>query len=196
MEKKIQVVLLAIEKESKLLLNEDYLEILQNLLKDKPDTKRCKRVHLYFLSNEEVKQGDWFIVDGTSYIGKCVGFKNGNPIDENAEHCDCFEIIASTDESLELPKPSDEFISQYVDNYNKGNIITEVMVEYENCMISDNISYFGNIKLSSNNEIIIKPVVETWDDIIWNYNKSLRLGKLNPSLGDWLKENYEVPKKK
>ena len=60
------------------------------------------------------------------------------------------EVLATTDESLkieidgnrgdllpdvsfdvELPKPSDSFISKYIEEYNRGNIITDVLVEYE-----------------------------------------------------------------
>lgn len=31
----------------------------------------------------------------------------------------------------ELPQPSPQFIEKYIESYNSGNIITEVMVEYE-----------------------------------------------------------------
>ena len=56
------------------------------------------------------------------------------------------EMLATTDESLEprnlygnsglfktkLPQPSQQFIEEFVEEYNKGNIITDVMVEYVN----------------------------------------------------------------
>jgi len=65
----------------------------------------------------------------------------------------CNKIIASTDKALkifiesnhgnytehgqgyfkELPQPSQSFIEKYAEEYNKGNAITEVMVEYEDC---------------------------------------------------------------
>ena len=65
------------------------------------------------------------------------------------------EVLATTDESLEprnlysnsglfktiLPKPSQQFIQKYIEEYNKGNVITDVLVEYE---LISNEEYFGN----------------------------------------------------
>ena len=45
------------------------------------------------------------------------------------------KIIATTDISLvkeyNLPEPSQSFIQKYIEEYNRGNIITDVLVEYE-----------------------------------------------------------------
>ena len=41
--------------------------------------------------------------------------------------------------------------------------------------------------------VIIKPVEEIWDDI---FEKFISTGKLAIFFKDWLKQNYEVPKKK
>ena len=70
--------------------------------------------------------------------------------------CKKYKIIATTDIKLgtseysdryresyfnPLPQPSQQFIEKYIEEYNKGNIITDVLVEYE---LISNEEYFGN----------------------------------------------------
>lgn len=145
--------------------------------------------HLYITSNEEIKEGDWFI-DDLNRIKKCTGTSQGYIDFEggfNTKPSVCKKIIATTDESIQiimpnidaweagvktisLPKPSDSFISKYIEEYNKGNIIEDVLVEYEDKgkviyeeyggMVDS--TWIPNIKLKvdSNNTITIKKVVE------------------------------------
>ena len=40
------------------------------------------------------------------------------------------EVLATTDTSLNLPQPSQQFIEKFVEEYNCNNIITDVLVEY------------------------------------------------------------------
>ena len=47
------------------------------------------------------------------------------------------KVIASTDKSLNLSSPSEQFIQKYVELYNKGAVISEINVEYEAVMIYD-----------------------------------------------------------
>ena len=66
------------------------------------------------------------------------------------------EVLATTDTSLYihqketislpervffLPQPSEQFIQKYIEEYNRGNIITDVLVEYE---LISNEEYFLN----------------------------------------------------
>jgi hypothetical protein len=110
--------------------------------------------HLYILSNEEIKESDWFIeldlngkrsfYSNKPYlcdIGNTGGFiltkNDGNfPFPEN-----CKKIIATTDSSLKtyneeydsrsktgrewifLPEIPQQFIEQFITEYNKGNVI-------------------------------------------------------------------------
>ena len=141
------------------------------------------------------------------------------------------EVLATTDETLYLtfnngktdlkfvlPKPSNSFISKYIEEYNKGNIITDVLVEYE--LVSneeyflntinpdDDVPYFDeNLKINpKDNTITIKKVKDTYtrEEHISNIKKfSLELGsKIHCSLkGDetlsisiqdvnkWIEEN-------
>lgn len=106
--------------------------------------------HLYFLSDEEIKEGDWFLMNGC-IIRQCKS-TNKEPytihtvVDttRGIHHVSvCEKIIATTDKSLivakdteivsieyNLPQPSQSFVEKYVEEYNKGNVITEVLVEY------------------------------------------------------------------
>ena len=84
-------------------------------------------------------------------------------------HSTCF----SGEEIYEpLPQPSQEFIDVFVREYNKGNIITEVMVEYEsycNCKIENNVkqcnlsccNYLPKIN-PKDNTITIRKIKDSW----------------------------------
>ena len=99
------------------------------------------------------------------------------------------EVLATTDESLEpinlygnsglfktkLPQPSQQFIEEFIEEYNRGNIITDVLVEYE--LISneeyflntinpdENVPYFDeDLKINPKyNTISIKKVKDSWN---------------------------------
>ena len=114
--------------------------------------------HLYFLSNEKIKEGDWYLNIVSNEIVN-VDFN----IDYEQNHCK--KIIATTDTSLLkdyseqtlngvacLPQPSKSFIQAYIKAYNEGNPITKVLVEVEksicdNCKgegyLPDNIPMYG-----------------------------------------------------
>jgi hypothetical protein len=103
-----------------------------------------KRQHMYILSADEIKEGDWVLcLDEIDHPSECV-FQHTNGSTCTA----CKKIIATTDSSLfliiknvgireqdsmevSLPSISQSFIDKYVREYNKGNIITDVMIEYE-----------------------------------------------------------------
>ena len=144
--------------------------------------------HLYIISDDEIKEGDYYIIDDIPELLKNNGLKF---IDDY-----CKKVIATTDTSLYihqketislpervfyLPQPSKQFIEKYIEEYNKGNIITDVLVEYENIYIDsfgttivqhekDSDSYlkqctFVNSKLKINpkdNTITIKKVKEIY----------------------------------
>ena len=161
--------------------------------------------HLYIISDDEIKEGDvvkipcgvgkvkeltWkFGNDNPSYIVEDIfiyklryGQKEGELQINSFRYEDVKKIIATTDVSLGLPQPSQQFIQKYIEEYNKGNIITDVLVEYENIYIDsfgttivqhekDSDSYlkqctFVNSKLKINpkdNTITIKKIKETYN---------------------------------
>lgn len=134
--------------------------------------------HLYFLSDDEIKDGDWHIDTETNAIS------NKSLKYEAAHGNDCFykKIIATTDDTLELPtpesiaeypfsytpnflpQPPQEFIVEYVKMYNQGNPITEVFVEYLDWVADETddgiLKHQKMLKVNFDNTINIHPVVE------------------------------------
>lgn len=132
--------------------------------------------HLYFLSDEEIKEGDWCLLD------KNVGLSTGYEVKQclevdsiNGEHTfaeddgslfttgRCSKIVATTDEGLgygdnvgafyQLPRPSNEFIKKYCE---LGGI-DKVLVEYIDTGDKD-FSKRYRLKIAPDNTITIKPI--------------------------------------
>jgi hypothetical protein len=137
------------------------------------DSKQpCTNQHLYILSNDEIKEGDWCISMNLAYKKP---FQCTNLL--YAKEYNCKKILATTDTSLEikisrplsvtrlLPQIPTIFIQQYIDAYNNGNVIEKCLVEVEcpQCQEWGYISQCRNncnkkfiqIKLNQNNEISI-----------------------------------------
>lgn len=186
--------------------------------------------HLYIISDDEIKENDWFLWKNKIYQAsnknttKASVWSNEFPkgvyavIQEN-----CKKIIATTNTSLEflkycpeisedtykrtlLPQPSQQFIEKYIEEYNKGNIIKDVLVEYENIMCPKEpkcINCYSKcligFKLKINpkdNTITIKKLKESWNreevidllnNFIWDYSENR--GYNQNKIDDWIKEN-------
>lgn len=117
--------------------------------------------HLYLLSDEQPKKGEWSIYIPTMKLHKCIE----DIIDDEFK-----KVIATTDESLieesrlmrecfplKIHKPSQEFIQYYVEQYNKGNIIEWVDVEYD-LAINDIHCDKWELKVTPDNTINISPI--------------------------------------
>lgn len=124
---KAKVVMLATEKESKI------NDTNQGLLYNNPNYIG-EFQHLHFLSEEEIKEGDWYMEDN-----RVVHQSNGQKHDLQIHS----KIIATTDELLKhevesgqgvgtikyfIPRPSNEFLQAYCRANGK---IEEVLVEVE-----------------------------------------------------------------
>ena len=165
------------------------------------------RQHLYVLSDELVEAGDWFYTDSLKSGKIWKAWKaDGHSVDININTAlaskVCKKIIATTDTSLmingeeettasasgfstkfnkliTLPNLTEDFINVYVDVFNEGYEITEVLVEYEHGvktnglqeLIDSNPEYYTKFpeelpnyvpevktKISKENSIIIKPI--------------------------------------
>lgn len=101
-----------------------------------------KPQHLYIISSELIKEGDWYIMD-LSKVMKC---ENGeSEVDYCNDNSNCKKIIVTTNKSLKIVKTTN-----YVNGFDKGEIIIppqlpisfikayaeaggidEVMLEYE-----------------------------------------------------------------
>ena len=112
--------------------------------------------HLYIISDDEIKEGDYYIIDDIPELLKNNGLKF---IDDY-----CKKVIATTDTSLGLPQPSKQFIEKYIEEYNKGNIITDVLVEYEYLLDDRAVLPYWNLKVNTkDNTITIKKLKETYN---------------------------------
>ena len=105
--------------------------------------------NLYIISDDEIKKGDYIYCTITNAI-EIAKYNHDYLIR------DWKKVIATTDTSLYihqketislpervfyLPQPSQQFIQKYIEEYNRGNIITDVLVEYE---LISNEEYFLN----------------------------------------------------
>lgn len=183
--------------------------------------------HLYITSDEEIKEGEKGFVVFNKVWG--VPQPNGGRIIEvigiyqkSHKHSreyvtktgtvnisDCTgKIIATTDISLGLPKPSQQYIQKYVEEYNKGNVISKVMVEYDEHHEEDTSKEYipgmgqpaikiQELIINSNNTINIKSIKDSWsreevEALLFNFmNRPIiihDLGILMP-LNEWIKQN-------
>jgi len=149
--KRVKVVMLPTNEKAQLWLSKGNALTLWG--KENNNDKLGANQHLYFLSDEEIKEGDWYISAMKSIISQHNGTEK---LPDGWK-----KIIATTDKSLEisnnldynqllpnrkdfrfyLPHPSQQFIEKYIEEYNKGNVITDVLIEYE---LISNEEYFGN----------------------------------------------------
>ena len=146
MEKDAKVVMLPTNEKANIILDRGILEYIPNAQIADTINSIVKGYHLYITSDDEIKVGDWYFNPAGNQIAKCE-YKH------EAKAClqepICKKIIATTDSSLmltkfspfadevgeqyevHLPQPSQSFIEIFVREYNKGNVITNILVEYE-----------------------------------------------------------------
>jgi hypothetical protein len=152
-------------------------------------SKTVKGYHLYILSDDEIKEGDWCLCDVNpnvlrqAYYPKnsknlCYGMASVNYIiDAKTSH----KVIATTDKSLEvitenvdglgndlhqpLPQPSQSFVEKYIEQYNKANVIEEVLVTYtiqSDVPLAVGEVYSNKPMVSKDNTITIKKIKDSF----------------------------------
>lgn len=167
-----------------------------------------KTHQLYIISDDEIKEGDWIMRNETNVIEKAL-------FDGASLSILWKKIIASTDPSLDLPQPSQEFIEYYISEYNKGNIINDVQVEYKQIKLfiePQNLMQYRSqpaifqhphttdpediwgLKVSSDNTIHIKTVKEiyTRDEVvalIHKFQNTYTYASNEIGVNLWIKEN-------
>lgn len=141
--------------------------------------------HLYITSDEEIKKDDWYLDTQTKEIKQYIDTSRTNS--ENILWNSCKKIIATTNSKLsttsrtEIPQPSPKFIEKYIEEYNKGHQITEVLVEVEElktcikCGAKMSSHYLScqypvcegtliqELKLNSQNQITIRKQKDNWN---------------------------------
>ena len=162
-----------------------FQDAINRRVESNPDSSSCiKNQHLYILSDDEIKEGDYFYYPLINSVREYLGAEDNLEISRHKVS----KVIASTDMSLthlvgvgknitsDLPHPSQSFIEKYVEEYNKGNVITDVLVEYthlcKNCgmKMRDNgcIAECGKEYIEvlytnpKDNTITIKKVKDSW----------------------------------
>lgn len=102
--------------------------------------KHLQVQHLYFTSDDEIEMGDWCYSEKHKNIDRVTS----NPVNVNNSN-GYYKVLATNDSSLwehddtvpypkrrpALPQPSQQFIEKYVEEYNKGQQISDILVEYE-----------------------------------------------------------------
>lgn len=220
MKKTFKVVMLTTEKESNLCLyTSETHDVKKNVLNNNNHNQRLYGLnkkplyqHLYIISDEEIKIGDWGIGHAKGINGIGTGYyvfkhDNSNIAKVNALAEGSKKIIATTDKSLGLASPSTSFIEKFVEEYNKDNVITDVMVEYEELAravgkplekldsgVDDFDKKIIGHKLKINpkdNTITIKKVKDSWSreeviDLLTRYNKRCQAPMVDTK---WISEN-------
>lgn len=128
--------------------------------------------HLYIISDEEIKVGNWIYryEDKKVFQSKSY-FSEGNPLKKGL----ITKIIATTDKSITingydsldedavvncyLPQIPQQFIEKWIEEYNKGNQIEEIFVEYVQELSIDSNKHLieeAYLKINSDNTISIR----------------------------------------
>lgn len=220
--KRTQIILLPTEQKADLQLWGKWLfhDKNQELSNRKP---KAVYQNLYFVSDDKIKEGDWIYIKNRAnneFIDKVSKVTNEGVWTKDDHYfypykldkdTICKKIIATTDEALchcnpdydprsktgrefiYLPEPSEDFIKEFITEFNKGNRIEYVEVEYDNrcCGRCDGVhdlcftdtecdkhgvegceTCFGKagniLKVNSKNEISIKKIKDTYtrDEVI------------------------------
>ena len=132
--------------------------------------KSWEHQHLYITTDEEIKEGDWYIEKtGLGWYKPSKMMKQYLEVKEFIIRCR--KIIATNDKELHkydildtgenipgIAQIPQSFIKEYC---NKGGI-DKVMVEYEFAKL-ELMEYIFEPKLTPNNEIIIHPIKDSWN---------------------------------
>lgn len=164
--------------------------------------------HIYILSNDEsVNKGD-YIYDIQKRIGCCIGTKDGQYLISYTDETytmyasEFKKIIASNNIRLKLPKPSTSFVVKYISEYNKGNAIKEIEVDYT---VNQELVYnhAGTrkiledstpiLKVDKNNIISISKSRNSWSkeeviELIKSFNKTYDVIH-EDHLNDWIEKS-------
>ena len=201
--KRAQIIILPTKNETyigKHLGDEVYLSLYTWYLKTLNIPNERQGQHLYIISDDEIKESDWFINLFNNVVVQAHNWIHVST---------CKKIIATTDTSLELkcdgkcakyecvclyPQPSQQFIEKYIKSYNKGEIITDVLVEYENNGFLG-INKKEGLKVNpKNNTIIIKKLKNSWNreevvELLKSFKNDIKKSINSDDSNNWIKEN-------
>lgn len=215
MKKRHKIVMLQSEKASKFYkcikrTGDYHFNTKENTLhldfKSEPSKEYFEPQHLYILSDEEIKEGDWYI--SPKFHNSIHQWSKDNISTDKQRK----KIIATTNPDLwgknfterdkeiwydGIPKISLDFVERYAKEYNKGNIIKEVMLEYECSQGFSSCDKIGCkvLKLRSNGLVIISSVEErkyTFEEMVKSYRLGFNNGcdKLHKGAEEQIRQNF------
>ena len=208
--KKAQVIMLPTNKNSSNIAKSINQDILSLYNKNDDKYNQWINQNLYIISNDEIKEGDWYYNSRLKQIFQAI--RNSG----YSKKTDDYKIIATTDTSLieniemigtgstylfKLPQPSQQFIEKYIESYNKGEVITDVLVEYEfndfkfmsTLCTTKEKEYNLKVNLKYNT-ITIKKVKENWNreevlNLLYDVNRGVFRYEANFDLDKFIEEN-------
>ena len=120
--------------------------------------------NFYIISDDEIKLFDW-VYNNKENIVEQITSKTQLifVLEENKENQTFKKIITTTDASLGLPQPSQQFIQKYIEEYNKGRQIIDILVEYEYLLDDMVVLPYWKLKVNAkDNTITIKKLKEVY----------------------------------
>ena len=202
--KRTKVVMLPTNEKAGLKLGQNGLLVNNTLGYDSHFTNQ----HLYFLCDDEIKEGDWWVDLLEKRIFKVTEEDVIVTKADGLPHNEFKKIIATTNTSLLIggpksknwvylpfPQPFEGFIQKFIESYDDGNPITEVDVEYDSNLDqigSEDDEYFEKLKVNpKDNTITIKKVKDIWSreevvNLLQQFNND-KPGEFDCS--KWIEEN-------
>ena len=147
MKKKVKVIMLPTNDKTKLFIGKVSKQLQDLAIADKDDTTLNQ--HLYLVSNDEIKEGDYFI-DYEEAIGRVVK----DHITGFIENIQYPKIMVSTNSSLNLTLIPDSFIKEYAAKEGKINeVYIDIDPRTNQVVLSDNLD---------KEECIITPIKDSY----------------------------------
>lgn len=163
------------------------------------NTTKAEMNHLYVLSDDEIEKGDWY--SNGKNIFKCDNIKDVS----KPRYKHLKKIIATTNISLIednksiklIPK---SFVKYFIKQYNKGNTIAKVNIEYEKQNTTNDEGfpdglYSLGLKVNKDNTINIKTVKDSYSrkEVIRLCNKAWLKQPNTPNMleefNNWIEQN-------
>jgi rRNA maturation endonuclease Nob1 len=185
-----KVVMLTTEKASIIVSTNNntlYLQALSN----KDNNNNYK--HLYITSEEEIKKGDWGINLNKDTLYRLSSNDNIGGWKKVIASTDKLEIGREHDDTVPFPKTrpvylptlKSTFVDKYIEQYNKDNVIEDVLIEMEQLMVkgsynnkcsscgeifsySDKLNFICSscglrVKTNANNQVTIRKIKDSWN---------------------------------
>lgn len=207
MKKTFKIVMLPTEKASSIVFEDDDPIKKLHICPTERQHEKWNYQHLYIISDDEIKEGDWVLNKETNEIYQRKHYNNGKSKLSEQEK----KIVATTDKSLgitdhrvspvpnfcDMPQIPESFIQAYIKAYNDGHPITEVDLEIEQYNIGKPSYYVRDrIKTRADNTVIINSMEEetyTKKDLEIAYNVGYKRRDKpfdSCSFDEWFNENY------